>query len=876
MKRQRDLMNSTTKIIFSIMLALIIGRSPIFGQDFVHPGILNNKSELEFIKDKVKKGEQPWKQAYDGLIASKYASLTYNANPSSSMDCGSYNKDKYGNTVPQCKTFVEDGMAAYTQALIWFISEDKRYANKSIQIMNAWASTYNKNEGSNARLNVSWAAPWYCNAGEIIRHCNAGGAAGWSSSDISKFEGMLAKFLPYVKDETMPGNNWIQSAIEAHFAMAVFTSNRAEFNNAVSRWKVRVKTYIYQTTDGPIPASFKSAPINGICMETARDLGHTKLGVNSMIYAAQTAHEQGVDLFSLEQKRIGDFLELHGSWMTGSVAVPSNVNGGIVKAGQSDANGIKPPSGGGGAAFEIAYNHLNKRLNRSLPYTSQMISKHRPAGIGQWVFKPETLTHGNLPFNLTNPSVAVTSVSITPNSLTLVSGQTSQLSNTILPTNATNKAVTYSSSNTSVATVNASGFVTAITPGSASITVKTNDGNKTASTIITVSPVIINQAPVVSFASPSSTTSYTAPAKVQAIVNASDADGSIASVDLYINNTFVRQEKAAPYEWNYTVNDLLISNLAAGTYTLKAIATDNIGKTAESSVVITISPVIVTNPCVGNSLPIISITSPMTNASFNEGTPVTLTANASDNGSIAQVEFFNGNISLGTDNTSPYSISLSSLAAGSLTITAIAKDNCNATKTAAPVTFTIKKVVVNTEPILGVTCASKNATLSFELGAAYRANATNYSWWFSGAQATITPQEGTAYKTSVVLTNNYTGGSVCVGVNLSVAPYYVNYCKVIGVCGARVGSNDLSEEENLSTEIATLFPNPASSDFLFIESNELVKKIEIKDEIGVTVKIINSSVSSSGIPIADLSAGTYTVRISLENNNVIKKLVIIR
>ena len=248
MKTKR-LLSASTKVIFGIMLALTIGQSTIFGQSFVHPGILNNKSELDFIKDKVKKGEQPWKQAYDGLKASKYASLTYNANASSSMDCGSYNKDKNGNTVPQCKTFVEDGMAAYTHALLWFITEDRRYANKSIEIMNEWASTYNKNEGSNARLNVSWAAPWYCNAGEIIRHCNAGGGGGWSSADITKFEGMLAKFLPYVKDETMPGNNWIQSAIEAHFAMAVFTSNRAEFNSAVSRWKTRVKTYIYRSEE---------------------------------------------------------------------------------------------------------------------------------------------------------------------------------------------------------------------------------------------------------------------------------------------------------------------------------------------------------------------------------------------------------------------------------------------------------------------------------------------------------------------------------------------------------------------------------------------------------------------------------------------------
>ncbi len=777
MRKKHYVFPFSKSIIFGFLALLVLAASPGYSQTFNHPGILNNKSELEFIKTKVKNGEQPWKQAYDGLKASKYASLTYSPNASSSMDCGSYNKDKNGNTVPQCKTFVEDGMAAYTHALIWFISEDRRYAAKSIEILNEWASTYNKNEGSNARLNVSWAAPWYCNAGEIIRHCNAGGGGGWASADISRFEGMLAKFLPYVKDETMPGNNWIQSAIEAHIAMAVFTSNRAEFNNAVSRWKVRVKTYIYQTTDGPIPASFKSAAINGVCMETARDLGHTKLGVNSMIYAAQTAHEQGVDLFSLEQERIGDFLELHGSWMTGSVAVPSNVNGGVVKAGLSDANGIKPPNGGGGAAFEIAYNHLHSRLNKTLPYTAKMITQHRPAGIGQWVFKPETLTHGNLPFSFSPPQVSVISVSVAPNALSLNVGETSQLNTSVAPTNATNKTVTYSSSNTGVASVNASGFITALASGTATISVRTTDGNKIASTSVSVIFIPVNKAPSISFASPTATTSFTAPAKVQVVINASDADGTVASVDLYINNSLIRQEKSAPYEWNYSVNDLAISSLAAGNYTLKAIATDNLGKTSESSIVIKVS---------------------------------------------------------------------------------------------SPV------VIVTTEPISGVSCAGRNATLSYELGAAYRVNATSYSWWFSGSQATTTPQAGAAYKTSVVLTSNYTGGSICVGVNLSVAPYYVSYCKVIGVCGARLGSNDLSVEENLATEKATLFPNPSTSDLVFIESSELVKNVEIKDEMGVTVKVITSGATSSGIAIGELAAGTYTVRIGLENNNVIKKLVIIR
>lgn len=83
--------------------------------------------------------------------------------------------------------------------------------------------------------------------------------------------------------------------------------------------------------------------------------------------------------------------------------------------------------------------------------------------------------------------VAVTSVSLSPASASLSVGATQQLTPTVLPTNATNKSVTYSSNNAAVATVNASGLITAIANGSATITVTTVDGSKTSTCNVTVS-----------------------------------------------------------------------------------------------------------------------------------------------------------------------------------------------------------------------------------------------------------------------------------------------------------------------------------------------------------------------------------------------------
>lgn len=88
---------------------------------------------------------------------------------------------------------------------------------------------------------------------------------------------------------------------------------------------------------------------------------------------------------------------------------------------------------------------------------------------------------------VTSSNVAVTSVSLSPSTVSLSVGATQQLTATVLPSNATNKNVSYSSNNTGVATVNASGLVTAVSNGTATITVTTADGNKTSTCAVTVS-----------------------------------------------------------------------------------------------------------------------------------------------------------------------------------------------------------------------------------------------------------------------------------------------------------------------------------------------------------------------------------------------------
>ena len=98
-----------------------------------------------------------------------------------------------------------------------------------------------------------------------------------------------------------------------------------------------------------------------------------------------------------------------------------------------------------------------------------------------------TVDGGTLTDDVTGDVIyKVTGVSLSPKTLSLNPGKGGTLTATITPGNATNQNVTWESSDTSVATVNENGKVTAVAEGTATITVTTEDGNKTATCTVIV------------------------------------------------------------------------------------------------------------------------------------------------------------------------------------------------------------------------------------------------------------------------------------------------------------------------------------------------------------------------------------------------------
>ena len=101
----------------------------------------------------------------------------------------------------------------------------------------------------------------------------------------------------------------------------------------------------------------------------------------------------------------------------------------------------------------------------------------------------EGTTTNNTQNQDTTTTVSVESVSLNQTKITLEKGKTATLVATVKPTNATNTAVTYKSSNESIAKVDSKGVITAVAKGTATITVTTADGQKTATCEVTVTDV---------------------------------------------------------------------------------------------------------------------------------------------------------------------------------------------------------------------------------------------------------------------------------------------------------------------------------------------------------------------------------------------------
>jgi uncharacterized protein YjdB/alpha-tubulin suppressor-like RCC1 family protein len=248
----------------------------------------------------------------------------------------------------------------------------------------------------------------------------------------------------------------------------------------------------------------------------------------------------------------------------------------------------------GTAPFSVTYNP-NAIIKTGL--TSNLYQVPLPTNVGTYIYSIVSFSDkyctGVTPANtatltLTAPVVVPISGITLPATLDLYVGNTATLSPAITPANATDKTVTWTTSNSSIATVNPNGVVTAISVGNAVITATANDGSaKSASCTVTVL-----QTPVVNVTGITVTPTAVNLAIGQtatAVATISPTNATNKSVTWSSSNTAVA-----------TVSSGVISGVSAGTATITVTSADNPSITA--TIIVTVTDIQVTSVTVTPSI----------------------------------------------------------------------------------------------------------------------------------------------------------------------------------------------------------------------------------------------------------------------------------
>ena len=221
---------------------------------FVHPGLLHTKSDLDRIKRRVAAAQEPWKAGFDKLRRDGQSRSDWRIRgPFETVTRETGNV--HGNN-----EMVQDGNAAYQNALMWCITGDEAHARKAVEILNAWATTLRKMDGHDVQLAAGLNGFKFVNAAELMRYTYPA----WELDDVRRFERMLKEAVyPPIKDFAPFANgNWDAACLKTMMAIGVFCDDRALFDRAVD---------YYRNGEGNGRLTHYVFDESGQCQESGRD-----------------------------------------------------------------------------------------------------------------------------------------------------------------------------------------------------------------------------------------------------------------------------------------------------------------------------------------------------------------------------------------------------------------------------------------------------------------------------------------------------------------------------------------------------------------------------------------------------------------------------
>jgi fibronectin type 3 domain-containing protein len=363
-------------LTFFVGLSLMV-LVPFASAQLVHPGALSTQADLDRMTAKVAAGEQPWKGSWDILVGNQgFYMGGPEAVPTVFVDSGNG-----GNTY---MNLARDSHRAYQAALRYHGSGNPIYADKAIQIMNAWSTTHTNWDGnSNVLLRMGLYGYAFACAAELMRGYN-----GWAPADFAAFQ-------QYMRTQYYPGNSaWLAGQNNSHYwanwtlanmcsmlAIGVLCDDQAIVDEALNHFYNGVHT-------GGIQNSVYYVHPDGLgqWQESGRDQGHAQIGPQLIGTFCEIAWNQGYDLYSYLNNRVLAGVEYISKYNTGhAVPFAAYANSDYAtwphpyRFYQKDVAGLGGVSRPG---WDLIYNHYVNRMGIAAPYTAKYAKAARPEGGG--------------------------------------------------------------------------------------------------------------------------------------------------------------------------------------------------------------------------------------------------------------------------------------------------------------------------------------------------------------------------------------------------------------------------------------------------------------------------------------------------------------
>lgn len=341
--KMKMVMHNLVPGVMLMLLMIAFNQTAHAQRTFAHPGISHKKSDLDRMKYMVQAGKEPWKTSFQNLSQNPYASYNYTVQGSPSVtrlvepsSIAGYNYEK----------FKYDALAAYYNAIMWYITGDERHAKKSIQCFNAWVNITHIESNGTMALDAGRVIWKMLEGAEIIKSTYTG----WAQSDINKFKAMLvypgysttaaptaaiqaedATFYWYMYNGD-PGRHGNQGhfAMRGLMAMGIFMDNEIMYDRALrymmglphraddlpypsgprttssspSYTNDYYDEYTLNASVGTTPDYGYNEPIanyiweNGQPQEASRDQSHTITAVAIINTMCEIAWNQGDDMYS--------------------------------------------------------------------------------------------------------------------------------------------------------------------------------------------------------------------------------------------------------------------------------------------------------------------------------------------------------------------------------------------------------------------------------------------------------------------------------------------------------------------------------------------------------------------------------------------------